>query len=205
MRTMITILDYGLGNITSVEKAFLSLGCDVLVTSDYNDIQKADVLVVPGQGAFSQAMARLKETRLDTLIIDHVKKGRPFLGICLGFQILFETSVENGVHQGLGLFPGTVEAFPKGTLKVPHMGWNTVSFQQKAPIWKGLDQSSYVYFVHSYCVYNTDLSIVASQTEYGLNFVSSISAKNVLATQVHPVKSGRVGIVLLTFFLNMMG
>lgn len=200
---MITIVDYGVGNITSVQKAFEKLGERVVVTSDLKTIQRADVLVVPGQGACGQAMAQLQKKELIAPIKQHINAGKKFLGICLGFQILFDYSDEDGGVPCLGIFPGRVEKFKMTDLKIPHMGWNTITV---SPHYKTLlpyseDPKTHVYFVHSYYVANTDASSILTTTTYGVPFVSSVKKQAVWGTQFHPEKSGDTGLEFLKTFL----
>ncbi len=195
---MITIVDYGVGNIASVQKAFEFIGHDVLVSSDKKAIIDADFLVVPGQGACSQAMTQLKKLDLVSPIKDHVLANRPFLGICLGFQILFEYSEEHGGVDALNLFPGHVELFPSDSQKVPQMGWNTIHIQDAhAFTLPSIQQDSHVYFVHSFFVKDTTPDIIATRTDYGQSYVSAIRSGNVWGTQFHPEKSGDIGLGML--------
>ncbi|MBT5953145.1 imidazole glycerol phosphate synthase subunit HisH [bacterium] len=204
---MVTIIDYGASNIKSVIKAFEHLGVDVLVTNELDLLKKAEILVCPGQGAFNQAIVALKEKGIDGLIKNHIKEGRPFIGICLGFQILFESSDENGHHEGLGVFPGHIRRFklddPK--LKVPHMGWNLIEPTNADDCYFKNLPNNYVYFVHSYALFDLDKSLNGTKTMYGREFISSISRDNVLATQFHPEKSGESGLMILKNFLDKNG
>jgi len=198
---MITIIDYGVGNLKSVQKAFDYLGYPVEVTNDLDKLKNATILVLPGVGAFEEGMAQLTKMGAIPIIKDHIKQKKPFLGICLGFQLLFETSEENGIHQGLGIFKGAVKNFTDridSNLKIPHMGWNTLSPIQSHYL-KGLPDHPFVYFVHSYFV-EAEPDIILSKTTYGLEFVSAIAKDNVLATQFHPEKSGDVGLSILKNF-----
>lgn len=191
----VTVLDYGLGNLKSVAKAFAALGHDVVVTSDTSDIERASLLVVPGVAAFGACVERLAETGLAEAIRSHIEKGRPYFGICLGYQVLFEQSEEDPGVSGLGMFRGTVRRFPAG-MTVPHMGWNTVEYTREEPIFKGIPQKTYFYFVHSYYP-DPEPELVAAVTEYGVEFASAIARDNVCATQFHPEKSSRQGLMLL--------
>ena len=191
----VTVLDYGLGNLKSVAKAFAALGHDVVVTSDSSDIERASLLVVPGVSAFGACVERLAETGLAETIRSHIEKGRPYFGICLGYQVLFEQSEEDPGVSGLGIFHGTVRRFPAG-MTVPHMGWNTVEYTREEPIFKGIPQKTYFYFVHSYYP-DPEPELVAAVTEYGVEFASAIARDNVCATQFHPEKSSRQGLMLL--------
>ncbi len=200
---MITIVDYGVGNSTSVQKACEFLGASVRISSQKTDIEKADILIVPGQGACGQAMSQLKEKNLIDPIKAHIVNGKPFLGVCLGFQILFEFSDEDGGVPCLGVFPGRVEKFQLPHLKVPHMGWNTIDVQpQHSDALHPLTTGQHVYFVHSFYVGTTEPENIATQTTYGIPFVSSVRKQNVWGTQFHPEKSGDVGLSYLSAFLK---
>ena len=200
---MIAIIDYGMGNLRSVQKAFERLGVEATVTSDKALVESADKLVLPGVGAIADAIAELKRADLVDPIVRAVESNRPFLGICLGFQALFERSEENGGTECLGLFKGTVRRFPESPeYVVPHMGLNDLTFKQKnVPIYKDMKESDYVYFVHSYYVDAEDPAIVATTTNYdNVEFCSSIAVGNVFATQFHPEKSQNVGLDILKNF-----
>ncbi len=206
---MITVIDYGMGNLRSVQKGFEKVGFAAKVTSDPRDIETAERLVLPGVGAFRDCMANLREGGFVEPILAHVRSGRPFLGICLGLQLLFTESEEFGRHQGLGIIPGKVVRFPDGmrngaeALKVPHMGWNGIALRRAAPIFSGIDDGASVYFVHSYYVVPDDPEVVATETDYGIPFCSSIWKDNVVATQFHPEKSQQVGLKILENFGRM--
>jgi imidazole glycerol-phosphate synthase subunit HisH len=203
---MITIIDYGMGNLRSVQKGFEKVGFDAKVTDDPREVSKAERLVLPGVGAFRDCMTNLREGGFVEPILRHVESGRPFLGICLGLQLLFTESEEFGRHQGLGIVPGRVVRFPEGMrdrdgeLKVPHMGWNEIAIRRPAPIFRGIEDGSSVYFVHSYYVVPEDPEVTATETDYGLSFCSSIWKDNVMATQFHPEKSQQVGLKILKNF-----
>ena len=200
---MIAIIDYGMGNLRSVQNAFERLGVEATVTSDKALVESADKLVLPGVGAIADAIAELKRADLVDPIVRAVESNRPFLGICLGFQALFERSEENGGTECLGLFKGTVRRFPESPeYVVPHMGWNDLTFKQKdVPIYKDMKETDYVYFVHSYYVDAEDPAIVATTTNYdNVEFCSSIAVGNVFATQFHPEKSQNVGLDILKNF-----
>jgi imidazole glycerol-phosphate synthase subunit HisH len=203
---MITIIDYGMGNLRSVQKGFEKVGFDAKVTDDPREVSKAERLVLPGVGAFRDCMTNLREGGFVEPILKHVESGRPFLGICLGLQLLFTESEEFGRHQGLGIVPGRVVRFPEGMrdrdgeLKVPHMGWNEIAIRRPAPIFQGIEDGSSVYFVHSYYVVPEDPEVTATETDYGLSFCSSIWKDNVMATQFHPEKSQQVGLKILKNF-----
>ncbi len=200
---MIAIVDYGMGNLRSVQKAFEHAGFPAVVTSDQDKVAAASGVVLPGVGAFAQAMGNLNRTGLDQAVLGAIEQGKPFLGICLGLQLLFETSEETfgggGPASGLGVLPGTVRRFAPG-LKVPQIGWNQLEYPKRTPLFAGVPEGSYVYFVHSYYVDPADSTVAASTTEYGLSFVSSVAQDNVWAIQFHPEKSSRVGLRILHNF-----
>jgi glutamine amidotransferase len=206
MTRRITIIDYGMGNLRSVQKGFEKVGFDAEVTDDPRVAERADRLVLPGVGAFKDCMDNLRAGGFIDPIRQHIAAGRPFLGICLGLQLLFTESEEFGRHQGLDIIPGRVRRFPADLqgagepLKVPHMGWNQIAVQRPAPIFAGLENGESVYFVHSYYVDPQDPAVVASTTDYGLTFCSSIWRDNVMATQFHPEKSQKVGLQILENF-----
>ncbi len=206
---MLSIVDYGMGNLRSVAKAFEHLGCSARITRTAGDIEQADRLVVPGVGAFADAMAALNSRGLVEPILSFIDSGKPVLGICLGLQLFFEVSYEDGQHQGLGVWPGRCIRFDfsdhpqSGNLKIPHMGWNTIATQSDCPLFKGLPEGSYVYFVHSYYVVPGQQEISAALTEYGpVTFTSAAWKDNVFATQFHPEKSQRVGLEMLQNFID---
>lgn len=198
---MIAIVDYGMGNLRSVEKAFLHVGADARVVADAQSIEDASAIVLPGVGAFRDCVRNLEDLRITRSIIDGIEKGKPFLGICLGLQVLFTESEEFGHTKGLGIFEGTVPRFPETALKVPHMGWNTVRLTRRPPIFTDdIPDNSYFYFVHSYYVKPTLGDITAGTTTYGLEFTSMVWKDNVFATQFHPEKSQGVGLQVLKGF-----
>lgn len=202
---MIAIVDYGMGNLMSVEKAFTHVGVEVRVVSEAEAINNADGIVLPGVGAFRNCMENLEKLDLAGTITENIKKGKPFLGICLGLQLLFNESGEFGSTKGLGVFAGTVPRFPEsdlpeGKLKVPHMGWNSINIKQAAPLLEGIPEGSHFYFVHSYYVAPEDPSIIATTTDYGVEFTSMIWKDNVFATQFHPEKSQALGLKMLENF-----
>lgn len=205
---MLTILDYDMGNLRSVQKAFERVGHEAVVTSDPTVAAGADKLVLPGVGAFRDAIAALEDRRLVEPIKQSIASGKPFLGICLGLQLLFETSYEDGEHQGLGILPGRVVRFelPR-EYKVPHMGWNQLTFNASAaerpPLFAGIDNGEHFYFVHSYYVEPADAADVATLTDYGPPFCSSVRRGNVFATQFHPEKSQSAGLRLLKNFAEL--
>jgi len=198
---MIAVIDYGMGNLRSVSKAFEAVGQQAIVTRDAAAIRNASHIVLPGVGAFGDCMANLKQYQLVEPIKGAIRAGKPFLGICLGFQLLFTESEEFGRHEGLDVFPGKVRAFSKEqALKVPHMGWNQVNIQKPCPVFEGIADGSNWYFVHSFFVEPTDQQITATTTSYGLPFTSSIWKDNVVACQFHPEKSQAVGLQLIRNF-----
>ncbi len=198
---MILIVDYGMGNLRSVEKAFQRLGASLRVSSDPRDIERADRIVVPGVGAFDHAVQELKSRNLFNSIIRAVQNGKPYLGLCLGLQLLFANS-EEGKERGFGFIEGSVRLFDHD-LKVPHMGWNQVNPKnQQSPLWKNLTNAPYFYFVHSFYAYPKDKSVIEAETDYGTNFASSVRVKNILATQFHPEKSQSNGLTFLKNYLE---
>lgn len=204
---MIVIVDYGMGNLHSVEKGFERFGFDVKVTDDLTEIKHADKLVLPGVGAFQDAIDGLRQRKLIEPIVNWIHTGKPFLGICLGLQLLFSKSYEDGEHEGLGIIPGKVVRFDfshderNAELKIPHMGWNQISFRKKDnPLLKDVADNAYMYFVHSYYVCPEDKGVIATETEYGIRFASMIWHKNIFATQFHPEKSQQNGLTMLKNF-----
>lgn len=206
---MIALIDYDMGNLMSVSKAFSSLGAECVITRDAGVIADASHVVLPGVGAFEDCMINLERYSLIDPVIKAIDSGKPFLGICLGLQVLFEESREQGSHKGLGVIKGTVEHFPKphhtvaSEFKIPHMGWNSVSVKKGSPFLGGMKDEEYFYFVHSYYCVPTDASVVLTETDYGVNFVSSIERDNLIACQFHPEKSQRAGLALLKNFKEM--
>lgn len=201
---MIAIVDYEMGNLRSVQKAFERVGHEATITSDPARLADASKLVLPGVGAFRDAIGALRNRRLVEPIRASIEAGKPLLGICLGLQLLFERSFEDGEHEGLGIVPGKVVRFdaPAG-YKVPHMGWNQLRFQRRAPIFAGIDEGEYFYFVHSYYVVPNDHMVVASETDYSLAFCSSVWRDNLYAVQFHPEKSQSAGLRLLKNFAEL--
>ena len=198
---MILIVDYGMGNLRSVEKALTHLGASVRVSGEPDLVSKADRIVLPGVGAFDHAVTELKTRRLFDPIRDAVLAGKPYLGLCLGLQLLFEAS-EEGTEKGFGILKGRVRRFPP-VLKVPHMGWNQVRFASPdCPFWKGIAPDSYFYFVHSYYAEPADASVVEGHTEYGTPFASVVRKNRIFATQFHPEKSQETGLKLLKNYLE---
>ncbi|NUQ61457.1 MAG: imidazole glycerol phosphate synthase subunit HisH [Pirellulales bacterium] len=201
---MITIVDYGMGNLRSVQKAFEKAGHAATITSDPAAVRRATKLVLPGVGAFEDAIGELHRLELVEPILEVIDAGRPFLGICLGLQLLFETSSENGTHRGLGVLAGEVVKFDlPSTFSVPHMGWNQLAIRRRPPLLADLADQTYAYFVHSYYVVPRDASIVATETEYGVTFCSTIWRDNVVACQFHPEKSQSDGLKMLKNFAEL--
>jgi glutamine amidotransferase len=200
----IVIVDYGVANLRSVQKAFEEVGAAAEITGDPSRVGEADKLVLPGVGAFRDGIAQLRESGLAEPILDHVRSGRPFLGICLGMQMLFTKGYEDGEHAGLNLFPGEVVRFPDvDGLKVPHMGWNQLRIRRPAPLLRDVPDGSSVYFVHSYYPVPKGAGLVATETDYPTPFASAIWHENVFATQFHPEKSQRVGLTMLRNFAGL--
>lgn len=197
---MIAIIDYGMGNLRSVQKGFARVGCQAEIVQDPAVVEAAPAVVLPGVGAFADAMENLKKTGMHEVIHRVVRAGKPFLGICLGQQLLFESSEEFGNTPGLGIFPGSVKRFPAGYLKVPHMGWNQVEIQKASPILEGIPEGSAFYFVHSYYVQPADPDLAVTLTEYGLKFASVVGRDNVFGIQFHPEKSSTLGLRILENF-----
>jgi glutamine amidotransferase len=199
----IAIIDYDMGNLRSVQKACALVGADAQIVAVASEIESADKLILPGIGGFKDAIATLRQRNLDQAILRHIERGKPFLGICLGLQLLFDVGYEDGEHRGLGVIAGKCVRFDVDTtlgLKVPHMGWNQLIERNPSPLTSGLTAASCVYFVHSYHVVPQDASVIATETDYGRPFVSSIRKGNVMATQFHPEKSQKVGLRILENF-----
>lgn len=201
MKKMIAIIDYDAGNIRSVEKALQYLGQDVEITRNLDVLKRADKVILPGVGAFGDAMAKLDSYHLVDPIKEIVAERKPFLGICLGLQLLFESSEESPGVKGLGLLPGKILKIPEGEgLKIPHIGWNSLNYPSEGRLFKGIPENSYVYFVHSYYLKADDESIVAASTEYSTHIHASVERDNVFACQFHPEKSSHVGLQILKNF-----
>jgi glutamine amidotransferase len=205
-KPLATLVDYGMGNLGSVAKALETVGFKVLRTSDSEDLQRADAIILPGVGAFGDAMKHLKELKLiDSLKREILDKKKPFLGICLGLQLLFERSYEFGEHKGLGIFEGEVLHFGDRVHKVPHMGWNEIHPKREHPILNNIKDGDFFYFVHSYYVSPKDKSIVLTETDYdGFYFTSGVAFENIIAFQFHPEKSQKKGLKLLENFKKMV-
>ena len=201
---MILIVDYQMGNLRSVQKGFEKVGHEALVSSNPADLALADKIVLPGVGAMADAVAELRRRELIEPIRTAIAANKPFLGICLGLQMLFEVGYEDGRHEGLGVLPGEVVPFElPAEYKVPHMGWNQIEVKNRPPILDGIAEGAYFYFVHSYYVVPQDPQVVATQTEYGTNFCSMIWRDNLFATQFHPEKSQADGLRLLKNFAEL--
>ncbi len=199
---MIAVIDYGMGNLGSVNNALKRLGQESSSSSDPELILAADRVILPGVGAFEDAMKNLRERGLDQCIKEVVARQTPLLGICLGLQLLFDESHEHGLHQGLGIIPGQVRRFDID-LKVPHMGWSDIEINPASRLFKGIDNGSYFYFVHSFYVQPEDPAVAAATCDYGLRFTCAIEKGNLFATQFHPEKSGDKGIEILKNFLSL--
>jgi len=207
---VLAIVDYGMANLRSVQKAFERLGQPAAIISTPEQVRAAGHLVVPGVGAFCDAAKVLQQTGLADAIKDHARAGKPMLGICLGLQLLADVGYEDGEHAGLGLISGKVIRFdvdsqtaPGGErLKVPHMGWNALKWQRDVPLFRGLEQGAYVYFVHSYHLVPEEAAVIAASADYGRPFVAAIWKDNIMATQFHPEKSQHVGATILKNFAN---
>lgn len=201
---MIAIIDYDAGNIKSVEKAMIHLGQDVCITRDKDQILSADKVILPGVGSFGDAMAKIRQYGLESVIHEVVEKGIPFLGICLGLQLLFERSDETPGVEGLGILKGEILRIPDHPgLKIPHMGWNSLELSNNGRLFKNLPKEPYVYFVHSYYLKAADEKIVTATTEYGTHIHASVEKGNVFACQFHPEKSSNVGLKILKNFVEL--
>jgi len=200
----IVIVDYGMANLRSVQKAFERVGAQAEITSDPDLVAAADKVVLPGVGAFQDAIARLRETGLAAPITDRIREDYPFLGICLGLQLLFTRSMEDGNHSGLNILAGDVVRFPEVPgLKVPHMGWNHLRMRPACPLFEGLPDQSAVYFVHSYYPEPNDPELIAAEADYPTPFTAAVWRDNLFATQFHPEKSQSVGLTMLKNFARL--
>ncbi len=203
MTPKIVIVDYGMGNLRNVQKAFEKIGCEARLTRNKNEIGRASAIVLPGVGAFKDCMENLEKYGLVEILLRSIEKGKPYLGICLGLQILFSESEEFGSHKGLDLIKGKVVRFvPDPEHKVPHMGWNTIEKEKEVPVLRGIESGDFFYFVHSYYVTPDETQWVSSLTTYGKPFVSSIWKGNLFATQFHPEKSQQKGLRILENFVR---
>jgi imidazole glycerol-phosphate synthase subunit HisH len=201
---MIAIIDYEMGNLRSVQKAFERVGHPAIISSDPAVLADAQKIVLPGVGAFRDAISALRERKLVEPIRNAISGGKPFLGICLGMQMLFDKSYEDGEYKGLGVIPGEVVRFKlPAEHKVPHMGWNQLQFHTRPPVFTGIEDRAHFYFVHSYYVVPRDRSVIATETEYGAPFCSSIWRDNLYAVQFHPEKSQSAGLRLLKNFAEL--
>lgn len=201
---MISILDYDAGNIKSVEKALIYLGEEAVITRDRDVIMASDKVILPGVGCFKDAMDKIREYKLDNVIYDVVDANKPFLGICLGLQLLYKTSEESPGATGLGILDGEVLRIPdKEGLKIPQIGWNSLDITPGAKLFKGIEENPYVYFVHSYYLKADNTSDVAATTEYSVNIHASVEHGNVFACQFHPEKSSKVGLKILENFIAL--
>lgn len=202
---MIAIIDYGVGNLFSLVSSFKAIGADTVITGDIETIKKADKLILPGVGAFGDAIKKLRETSLDKVLIEQAQNGKPVMGICLGMQMLFEKSYEYGEHEGLGLLKGEVvpmeNRLPEN-LKIPHIGWNALIFKKENPLFKYINNGDCVYFVHSYYAEGCDDSLLAT-AEYGKELTAAVAKGNIYGCQFHPEKSGNVGLNILKAFCEM--
>lgn len=199
---MIAIIDYGAGNLQSVKNAFKHIGTEAVITGEKSEIAAADAVVLPGVGAFGDCMANLEKAGLTDTVKAAANSGKPFLGICLGLQLLFEESEESPGVKGLGIFKGKIVKIPDTGLKIPHMGWNSIETVKKSKI---LDGSPYVYFVHSYYLQTDDKELVSAYTEYGARLAVAVERDNVFAVQFHPEKSGGAGMEILKKFAALGG
>lgn len=200
---MIAIINYGVGNLRSVEKAFEAVGKPALVTGDPGAIREAERLVLPGVGAFGECARRLRESRLDELVLEAAEQNKPVLGLCVGLQLMFDEGLEFGTHKGLGLMRGRVIRFPESGLSVPQIGWNQIENLKPHPLVEGLGDGTYFYFVHSYRIQTGDPAIVIAETEYGVRYPSICARGSICGVQFHPEKSQDAGLRLLANFASI--
>lgn len=201
---MIAIIDYDAGNLKSVEKALVSLGEETIITRNFAEILSADKVILPGVGAFGDAMAQLKKYELDKVVREVTTKETPLLGICLGLQLMFESSEETPGVEGLHLLDGHIHRIPDAEgIKIPHIGWNSLDFPKESRLFKGISEQAYVYFVHSYYLKAADPGIVAATTEYSTHIHAAVESGNIFACQFHPEKSSAVGLQILKNFANL--
>ena len=202
---MVTVVDYGIGNLRSLEKALVHVGASVLRTDRADDIAQASHLILPGVGAFGACIQEIRRRNLEQPILDAVARGNPFLGVCVGMQMLFESGLERGTYAGLGLLPGRVEPFEltDNTLKIPHMGWNVITPRYDSPLLNGLPDNARCYFVHSFHATLTQESDILATTDYGYAFPSIVARDNLYGVQFHPEKSHRVGLHILKNFVGL--
>lgn len=201
---MIAIIDYGAGNLQSVKKALDFIGAESVITDDPETINACDKILLPGVGSFGDAMASMQAKNLVETVKQNALSGKPFLGICLGLQLLFKESEESPGVKGLGIFKGKIRKFPADMgLKIPHIGWNSLEIKQKDTIFKDIPENSYVYFVHSYYLEAEEPDTIATVTNYGIDFHSAVGKGNIFATQFHPEKSGDIGLQILKNFASM--
>lgn len=204
---MIAVIDYGAGNLQSVIKAMNFIGSECIVTNEKEIILNSDGAILPGVGSFADAMDCMNSSGATDAVLEFIRTGKPFLGICLGLQLLFESSQESPGAKGLGLLKGSITRIPNhnGTLKIPHIGWNSLDIRKHEGLFKGIEGNPYVYFVHSYFLKADDENIVSSTTNYGTEIDASVNAGNIYATQFHPEKSGKVGLQILNNFVSLTG
>ena len=200
---MTAIIDYGVGNLFSLVSSFRKIGEEAVITADPALLQKADRIILPGVGAFHDAMEKLNASGLVPVLREQIAAGKPVMGICLGMQLLFDKSFEYGEHKGLGLISGEIRPIPSENLKIPHMGWNALTFQNgKHPLFADINEGDYVYFVHSYYAADCDNAVIAT-AEYGIDITAAVAKDNVMGCQFHPEKSGEVGLSILKAFCRM--